>query len=464
MKKTKIDVVISLIKDQIENKTLLQGAKLLSVRQLAHQMQYSLSTVIEAYARLVADGSIEARAGSGYFVCKKVNNLQLIQPVQYKREVDPLWISRQSLDASSETIKAGCGWLPTDWMPEQSIRRALKKVAHLKTATLVDYSNSQDNFELRAYIARKNENYDLNLDPSHILITDSATQSIDLIFRQLLNAGDTILIDDPCYFNFLALINVHHIKAIAIPFLENGPDIESFENGLKYHPKLYITNSGIHNPTGAGLTLQTAYQIAKLAEQANLKIVEDDIFADFEFAPAPRYSSLMGLKHVIQIGSFSKSVSASVRCGYIATDHENLEKLIDLKIATTFTNGNLSAAILHQVLVDPAYKKHLENLRHRLLKNMQESIVRLKQLDIEVKIIPRAGLFLWAELPNDIDAITLSKLCLEKGVVLAPGQAFSQSDSAKCYLRFNVAQCQQAKVYQVLHDAMHEIRIKKLSA
>lgn len=455
MKRTKIDAVVDHIKTQIENKSLSQGAKLLSVRQMANRMNYSISTVVEAYSRLVSLGIIDAKMGSGYYIAYQSNPIPIIQAItQYDRDVDPLWISRQSLDTPSDVIKAGSGWLPLAWMPEQVIRGALKTVSKSAINTLVDYSIAQGHLKLRQYIARKNLNYDLNISSSEILITDSATQSIDLIFRLLLKPGDIILIDDPCYFNFLALTKVHHLQAIEIPFTENGPNIERFENALAHQPKLYITNSAIHNPTGATLSLQTAFQVAKMAEKAQLTIVEDDIFAEFEFNPSPRYSALLGLQQVIQIGSFSKTLSASVRCGYIATDLNKIEQLIDLKIATHFSSGHLNAEIVYQALIDSRYKKHIEYLRQRLLKSMHETMQQLHDLGIETIIQPKAGIFLWCKLPHAMDAAELSKLCIKHNVILAPGHAFSQSPDAKQYVRFNVAQSNHPKVYQVIKEAM----------
>lgn len=454
-KMTKIDRLVQYIHEQIDNKSMIQGARLKSVRQLAAQLNFSVSTVVEAYARLVAEGRIEARKGSGYFVTQhKCAILNVATPTQYEREIDPLWISRQSLMANKEVIKAGCGWLPVDWMPEHVVRKALKAAAKSSVQTLVDYPLPHGHVGLRQLIARKNENYDSKLDLEQILITDSASQAIDLIFRLLLKASDVILIDDPCYFNFLALIKVHHVQAIAIPFTQHGPDLEVFEQALQHRPKLYITNSGIHNPTGSSLSLKYAYQIAKMAEQAHLTIIEDDIFAEFEFQPAPRYSSLMGLSHVIQIGSFSKTLSASIRCGYIATEHYKIEQLIDLKIATNFSSSNLNAEIVYQALIESSYRKHIEALRERLLRVMQTTINRLEELGIEVEQIPKAGIFLWAKLPEGMNAAELSKICLKDGVVLAPGQAFSQSASASQYMRFNVAQSCQPKVDQSLKRAI----------
>jgi DNA-binding transcriptional MocR family regulator len=269
-----------------------------------------------------------------------------------------------------------------------------------------------------------------------------------------LKAGDVILVDDPCYFNFQALIQAHHLQAIAIPFTAQGPDIERFEQALQYQPKLYLTNSGIHNPTGATLSIQRAYQVAKLADQANLMIVEDDIFSEFEYVPAPRYCTLMGLGRVIQIGSFSKTLTASLRCGYIVSSQQDIEKYIDLKIATNFSSGHLNAEIIFSALMDSQYLKHIESLKKKLNTSMGLCIQRLRQLHIEPVLIPKAGIFLWCKLPSEIDAAELSRRCLKRGLILAPGHAFSQSEGAKHLMRFNVAQCMNPQIFEIIAQVM----------
>jgi DNA-binding transcriptional MocR family regulator len=152
-----------------------------------------------------------------------------------------------------------------------------------------------------------------------------------------------VLVDDPCYFNFLALLRAHQAKIVGIPYTLEGPDIERFELAITEHrPRLYITNSGLHNPTGASIKATTAHKILKLVEAYGVIVVEDDIFADFEIEPAPRLAALDGLEHVVRIGSFSKTLSASFRCGYIAARPDWIDKLTDLTIATGFASSRLS--------------------------------------------------------------------------------------------------------------------------
>ena len=465
MAKTKIEQTVLMIKNQILNKSLIAGSRLPSVRQFATQTNCSVSTIVEAYARLVAEGVLESRLGSGYYVSGKAEPIQMIDTeIQYQREIDPLWISRQSLEAKTDVLKPGCGWLPTAWMPEQSIRKALKQAAKSEIIMLTDYATPHGHLDLRKFIARKKELYDLKFKLNQMLITDSATQSIDLIFRHLLSAGDVILIDDPCYFNFRALIKAHHLKAVPIPFTETGPDVEKFEQALNLKPKIYLTNSGIHNPTGTTISLQTVYQISKLVEKTDLLIIEDEIFADFEYTPAPRYASLAGFKHVIQIGSFTKTLSAAIRCGYIIAESELIDQLIDLRIATNFSNSHLNAEIIYQALMDSSYPKHLDWLKKHLLKVSNEMMQKLGQLGIKPWIVPTAGIFLWCKLPDGIQAAELSKLCLKQGVILAPGNSFSQAENAGQFMRFNVAQCVDKKVFDILAISIQQLKINNLQS
>lgn len=112
--------VMATIKQRIAGRTLTPGAQLPSVRAFAKTMQVSKSTIVEAYERLAAEGIIRSRPGSGFYVIAPLAPLSLAEiGPQLDRAVDPLWISRQSLEAGDNILKPGCGWLPASWMPEK---------------------------------------------------------------------------------------------------------------------------------------------------------------------------------------------------------------------------------------------------------------------------------------------------------------------------------------------------------
>ncbi|MDG9873398.1 PLP-dependent aminotransferase family protein [Pseudomonas juntendi] len=460
---TRIDAVMGEIKSRIASRTYTPGARIPSVRAMARALQVSVSTALEAYERLMAEGLLNSRPGSGFYVAGPVAPLVLTELApRLDREVDPLWISRQSLETASDAMKPGCGWLPAAWMYEAGMRKALRTLARSDTVKLTDYASPLGHPPLRQFLSRRLAGTGIEAPADHIMLTESGTHAIDLICRFLLQPGDTVLVDDPCYFNFHALLKAHRVNIVSVPYTPAGPDIEAFGAALREHaPRLYITNAGIHNPTGASLSPVTAHRLLKLADSSSLVIVEDEIFADFEATPAPRLAAFDGLSRVIQIGSFSKTISASIRCGYIAARGEWIESLVDLKIATTFGGGRLGADIIYQAITDSGYRKHMEGVRQRLAQAMTTTVARLRALGIEPWITPQAGMYVWCQLPHGEDAATLAKACLSEGVVLAPGNAFSQAGTAGDFLRFNVAQCADDRVWDVLARALRRAPLNK---
>lgn len=454
--KTRIEQVMDNVRSRIAAQLYLPGTRLPSVRAQAKQLQVSLSTVVEAYDRLVAEGVIYARRGAGFYVAEAIMPLSLaaITP-KLDRAVDPLWVSRQSLEAEQSLLKPGCGWLPDSWMYKEGIQRALREVARAETTTLTDYGSPLGLPPLRQLLAQRLHGRDINVNPEHIMLSESGTQAIDLICRYFLQIDDVVLVDDPCYFNFHALLRAHRVTVIGVPMTTNGADTEAFAKLVKQHqPKMYITNATIHNPTGATLSPANAHQLLKIADAADMVIVEDDIFADFSTQPSTHLAALDGLNRVIHIGSFSKSISAACRCGYIATNGEWIDGLTDLKIATTFGGASLSASLLYQVLTDSGYRHHMQNVQLRLSQAMAHVTKQLEKLAITPWLVPTAGMFVWCQLPPGVDAKTLAQQCLAKGVMLAPGNVFSQSANAGQFVRFNVAQSLDKRIYEVLTTAL----------
>ncbi len=453
---TLVETVMAAVRAQVASRQTAPGVRLPSIRRQAERMKVSRSTVVDAYDRLVAEGLILSRRGSGFYVAGHLPPLSLADTgPRLDRQVDPLWIARQSLDAGDSLLKPGCGWLPASWMPEEDIRRALRRLARDDHSCLTDYSTPQGLPELRQLLSRRLADRAIEAPPNQILLTESGTQAIDLLCRFLLEPGDCVLLDDPCYFNFHAMLRAHRVKVVSVPYTPGGPDLDAFEEALKEHsPRLYITNSALHNPTGATLSPLVAHRVLKLAEQHDLLIIEDDIFADFEHEPAARLAAFDGLDRVIHIGSFSKTLSAGIRCGFIAAREDWVEELVDLRVATSFGGGSFSAEVVLAVLKDGAYRKHTSHLRVRLAEAMEKVSGRLRPLGLVPWIEPKAGMFLWCQLPQGLDAADVARHALAQNVVLAPGNAFSLTQAASGFLRFNVAQSLEPAIFPLLEEAM----------
>ncbi|MBX9455087.1 MAG: PLP-dependent aminotransferase family protein [Rhizobium sp.] len=453
--------VMAAIRVKIAARSLLAGERLPSIRGFAASMAVSPSTVVEAYDRLAADGLIRAVRGSGFYVSNgALPPLQLAESASPRtRAVDPFWVSRQSLDAEDGVLKPGCGWLPADWMPNEALRRALRSVARREDAMLAYYGGTKGALSLRRLLLARLATEGVEAGPEKLMLTSTGTQALDLVCRFVLRPGDTVLIDDPCYFNFQALLKAHQVRVVGVPHTPTGPDAAAFEAVLaRDRPRLYITNSALHNPTGATLSPQTAHRLLNAAARHDVTIVEDDIFADFEPEPSSRLAALGGLGRVVRIGSFSKTLSASVRCGYIAARPDWIEGLVDLQVATNFGGPSpVSTELLAHVLAGGGYRKHMEELRRRLVRARREGADGLRRLGIEPWLMPRGGFYLWCLLPDGIDSAQLAQATIEDGIVLAPGNVFSTSQNAGGFMRFNVAHMQDPRVFDTIGRAMRTI-------
>jgi DNA-binding transcriptional MocR family regulator len=456
----RVEHVMGWIRERIAGRALASGARLPSLRRLSHLLGVSKSTVVEAFDRLAAEGAIAARPGSGFYVVGRPAPLSLAASgPQLDRAIDPVWIMRQSLEAVAGP-KPGCGWLPADWLPVEGIRRALRGLARAAPPDLVEYGPPLGFAPLRGHLARRLGERGIEAAPEQILLTDSGSQAIDLVCRYLLEPGDAVLVDDPCYFNFQAVLRAHRARIVGVPYTPDGPDLAAFAAAATAHrPRLYITNATLHNPTGACLTAATAHRLLNLAEAHDLVVVEDDIFADFEPEPTPRLAAFDGLQRVIHIGSFSKTLSAAVRTGFIAARGDWIDGLVDLKLAVSFGNGEGSARLVHQLLTDGGYRRHVEGLRAKLAVAQGITAQRLAPLGIRPWILPRGGLFLWMALPEGLDSAVVARRALAEGVVLAPGNVFSVSRGAGSFLRFNVAQSAAPDLTEVLRAALREASI-----
>lgn len=452
-----VDRVMADVAGRIAARELAPGARLPSIRRLAAALAVSPSTIVEAYDRLVAEGAVVARRGSGFYVAPQLRPLSLaaLGP-RLDRAIDPLWIMRQSLDASEDLLKPGCGWLPDDWMPIAAIRRATRALARASSATLAEYGPPLGFAPLRQQITRRLAERGIATAPDQILLTDSGSQAIDLVCRYLIEPGDAVLVDDPCYFNFQAVLRAHRAVAVGVPRTPEGPDLEAFDRAAGEHrPRLYLTNAALHNPTGTCLAPAVAHRLLKLAEAHDIVVVEDDIFADFEPDRSVRLAALDGLDRVVRVGSFSKTLSASVRCGYVAARADWIEALVDLQVATGFGGPSpVAAEVVARLLAEGGYRRHVEGLRRRLDGARRDAARQLGDLGMEPWTMPRGGFYLWCRLPDGRDGATVARAALGEGVVLAPGDVFAVSGSAAAFMRFNVAWARDARALDVLRRVL----------
>jgi DNA-binding transcriptional MocR family regulator len=446
---SRIEIAVATIRQRIEK---APGVRLPSIRQLAEQLSVSKSTIVGAYDRLVAEGTVEVKRGSGFFASARIRPFNLTKPeLQHDRAIDATWITHQSHAMSEPAYRPGCGWLPDDWLPGDLMRRILRNVAREQKTNMTAYGSPQGFLPLREQLARRLQERDVAAEPSSILLTDSATRALDLVCRFLLQPGDTVLVDDPCYYNFQTMMHAHRVNMVGIPFTASGPDLDCFAAAcVEHRPKLYLTTAVLHNPTGTNINVGTAYRLLKLAEAHDLILVEDCVYADLAEHPSPGLAALDGFERVVLLGSFSKTLTGALRSGFIVARGDWIEGLTNLALATGFGTSDLPAQITHRLLVDGSYRHHLDALRPRLARNMVTTIENLERLNFSLWTRPQAGMFVWAKTPEGLDSAEIAQCALKHNLILAPGNIFSLSLTAGRYLRFNVSQCGDKRMFDAL--------------
>lgn len=440
------------IQKLIENRALRGGSRMPSIRGFGVSHGVSRFTVVQAYDRLVAGAYLQSRPGSGFYVASRPKQLGRAAPsIKLEKAMDVLWLMRNALSQPGKAPSPGAGWLPSEWMDVSGIQRSLRSLAQKPGSYLTGYGVPQGYLPLRQVLQQRLNELDIEVEPEQVLLTNGATHALDLVARYYIRPGDTVFVDDPGYFILYGALKSYGAKIVGVPWGKDGPDIEKLQSLLNEHkPKLFFTNSILHNPTGASISQAVAYRLLQLAEAYNVNIVEDDVYGDFHAEKISRIATLDQLKRVIYIGSFSKTLSSSVRVGFIAGPVEVVQQLTDLKLLSGITTSEINERVIYQMLVSGQYRKYLNKLHKRLQVARVQALESFEKLGMKTYIEPQGGMFVWVKIPQHINIIEMVNRAATKGIMLAPGNLFRPHQEPSEWMRFNVASCNNAEHLEFL--------------
>ena len=447
------DQIVAGIKGQINERHLRPGTKVPSIRGFAETYNVSRSTVVEAYDRLVAMGYLQSRRGAGFYAAAP-QNTEAAYPAtsdNYQRNEQLVWLIRRLLEADENTILAGGPWLPNSWLDETGIRQSLNVLARRNGAFLLEYGHPFGYLPLREHLTLMLSGLGINAHPGQVLLTQGTSQALELVIRYLLKPGDTALVDDPGYYNMFGNLRLQGVEMLAVPRKADGPDVAVLEELAAAHrPKVYFTQSVMQNPTGTDMSPHVAFKVLQAAERYNFTVVEDDIFCDMQTKTTPRLATLDQLKRVIYVRSFSKTLSGSLRVGFVACAQDVANELADIKMLTSITTSQFNERLVYLMLVDGYYRKHLSRLNERLGESRLNVVRTFERLGMELFVEPSDGMFLWARFPHVEDSLPLAEASQRDGIMLAPGAVFRPHLERSPWMRFNVTACEDTRVQRWL--------------
>lgn len=437
--------------------------RLPSVRDLAEEAGVSRFTVVQAYDKLVAQGLIESRRGSGFYVLPSTRSVSGAEMTQLHVDADTAFDTSFLLRSmfrkeESRTIAGQAGLLPPEWLDQDLVISAVRSVGRSLGAGLLGYGDPQGFRGLRHHVASMLQADDIPAHPDANLMTVAGvTQGLDLITRAMVRPGDVVLVEDPGWFLVFGRLTALGAQVIGVPRKADGPDLEALERLAALHrPRLFIANTAVHNPTGSTLSAGVAHEVLRIAERHDFLLVEDDTYSDFHPGVPIRLATLDRLRRVILVGGFSKTLAASLRVGYIAASADLITQLTDIKLLGGLTSPELGEQVVHRVLADGGYRRHIERLRVRVDLARHQCMSLLADLGCVVREEPRAGMFVWAD--AGVDTESLARRAAARGLLFAPGVLFSPSQAPSSMMRVCVSMAEHPDSWVLLRTLLNSMR------
>jgi len=455
--------------ERIQQRLLLPGARLPSVRECARHHGISPYTVVAAYDQLLARGLLEARKQRGFYVREATARPEAQAPAARARQpasaasalpapFDATALIRGMFQADARSAP-GLGTLPAEWLDLPMLQSAMRRVLAQSEGAdqlALQYGEPGGDARLREALARRLADLGITAAPGQVISTVGATHGLDLITRTLLKPGDAVLVDDPGWAIEYARLTQAGMRLLPVPRGAAGPDLEVMQRLVEQHrPRMYVTVSVLHNPTGHTLSLAAAHQILKLAETGDFLIVEDDTYAWLAPNHAPRLSALDGLKRTLYVSGFSKILTPAWRVGYLAASPAHIDKLTELKLLSTLTTSPMLDRAVAVCLEQGQLRRHAE----RVMARLDAARTRSARLALEAGcgfVTPPQGLFGWVDV--GVDTERLAQRLLDQGWLIAPGLLFSATRRAGSLMRINFATSQDAKFWQALVKVRDELR------
>lgn len=462
--------------ERIGSRLLAPGARLPSVRQCAQQQGVSPSTVVAAYDQLLAQGLVEARRNRGFFVRERalapesmaqpaINSIASAGPQTGRGggfqaqhvPVNATALIRGMFHGSSDKPQPGMGVFPPDWLETTFMAAAVRRVTSTRAlhAFSLQYGEPAGDSGLRRSLSQKLVGLNVHAAPEQIVTTVGATHALDIVSRTLLRAGDYVMVEEPGWAIEFARLAALGMRILPVPRSASGPDLEVMARYCEVHkPKLFVSVSVFHNPTGYCLTPGSAHRVLQLANAHDFHIVEDDTYSHIAPEHATRLCALDGLQRTIYVSGFAKILAPGWRVGFLAAPPALVEQLLDTKLLATLTTPALLEKALAWCIDQGQLRRHAERIRTRL------DLARARSVKLALAhgcsfAAPPAGLFGWVDAGVDTD--TLAQRMLDAGYLLAPGALFHASRQPSTLMRINFATTQDAQFWKAFSKMRAEL-------
>ncbi len=346
----------------------------------------------------------------------------------------------------SQDVISFAGGLPAEeFFPNEALQQAFERVFQAGNKAL-QYGLTEGFTPLREQISQRLAHRNIRASVDEMLLTTGSQQAIDLVARVYLEPGAVILTENPTYLVALQAFRYYSVEIVAVRSDEHGMDPEDLARKIaQYHPKLVYVIPTFSNPTGWIWDTARRLNLIEVCDRNNVLIVEDDPYGELKFVRHESYPSLMSLAQqsgrdcVVYTSTFSKTVVPALRIGWICGNGALIAAMARAKQGADLHSSSLDQQALFQLLDRYDLDAHILSVSaeyHQRMERMARLLIA-EDLGGVHWIEPKGGMFLWLELPQDMDAEVLLQHALPLGVAFVPGTEFYVGPPNKNSLRLN---------------------------
>ncbi|MDR7099003.1 DNA-binding transcriptional MocR family regulator [Lysobacter niabensis] len=443
---------------------LKPGERLPSVRQASAARKLSPATIFQAYYLLEAQGLVESRARSGYYVTRTAAALPpepetASRPDGESRAVDVSELVFEILESAMhrDVVPLGSAFMSPTHFPLDRVGRAMATAAlHLDPWSTVD-DLTPGSAALRRQIALRYliDGMDVSID--EIVITNGALEALNLCIAAVTRPGDAVLVESPCFYACLQSLERSGLRAIEVPtHPRDGIDLDALEGAIARHgPRACWLMPTFQNPLGSTMPEERKRALVELLARHDIPLLEDDVYAELHYGPRRALPAKAFDRdgRVMHCSSFSKSLAPGYRIGWVAAGRHARD--IARRKLTSTLNTNVPAQIaLARYLERGGFDRHLRRLRRLLAEQQARYIAAIAEAFPPGTRVtrPAGGYFLWLELPEGVDALRVQRRAASAGISLAPGPMFSASRGFGNCLRLNCGHPLDARIEAALGE------------
>ena len=352
-----------------------RGERVPSTRELADALSVSRSTVTQAYEQLVAEGYLQSNHGSGTFVCKELPDSQLRAKNLSKArgsKTPAVTLSRYGAglqeDYSVPLRRAGfinfASWGPDrEVFPFSFWRRVLLRHMRTASADMFQYAERAAGYrplreEIAKYLRRSRA---VHCEAEQIVVVNGSQQGLDLTARLLLDPGDEMVIENPCYLGASRVFKASgaQLRAVAV----DAEGITTRDLGAR--ARLVHVTPSHQFPSGVAMSLNRRLELLAWARQHNATIVEDDYDSEYRYGgpPLPALQGLVDDVPVVYCGTFSKVMFPGLRIGYLVVPQSLVAPFMRAKFLADRHTAILDQMALRDFLAEGHLERHIRRMR-----------------------------------------------------------------------------------------------------